>query len=47
MASSPNPLDAKYAPSAEQARQDVMVGVSLAMTILGGKSQSFLSSITD
>lgn len=33
---SPNPRDPKYAPGAEQSRQDVMVGVTVAMTILGG-----------
>jgi hypothetical protein len=32
-----NPLDPKYAPGAEQARQDVMVGVSVVMTLIGGK----------
>jgi hypothetical protein len=37
MAFGPNPLDPKYAPGAEQARQDVMIGVSLAMTVLGGR----------
>ncbi|KAH7071742.1 hypothetical protein FB567DRAFT_209900 [Paraphoma chrysanthemicola] len=35
MADGPNPFDAKYAPGAEQARQDVMVGVSVAMTLIG------------
>jgi hypothetical protein len=37
MADGPNPFDAKYAPGAEQARQDVMVGVSVAMTLIGGE----------
>jgi len=37
MATGPNPFDLKYAPGAEQARQDVMVGVSVAMTLIGGK----------
>lgn len=32
----PNPLDPKYAPGAEQSRQDVMVGVTVGMTLLGG-----------
>ncbi|OAL44404.1 hypothetical protein IQ07DRAFT_250802 [Pyrenochaeta sp. DS3sAY3a] len=35
MAGGPNPLDPKYAPGAEQARQDVMIGVSIAMTLIG------------
>jgi hypothetical protein len=38
MADGPNPFDAKYAPGAEQARQNVMVGVSVAMTSIGGES---------
>jgi hypothetical protein len=37
MATAPNPLDSKYAPGAEQARQDVMIGVSVAMTLVGGQ----------
>lgn len=36
MAGGPNPLDPKYTPGAEQARQDVMIGVSIAMTLIGG-----------
>jgi hypothetical protein len=52
MDSSPNPLDPKYAPGAEQARQDVMVGVSVAMTLIGGKfihfdNASFECSVAD
>ncbi|KAF1844422.1 uncharacterized protein K460DRAFT_163848 [Cucurbitaria berberidis CBS 394.84] len=35
MVHAPNLLDPKYAPGAEQARQDVMVGVSVAMTLIG------------
>ncbi|CAO2652639.1 Nn.00g009220.m01.CDS01 [Neocucurbitaria sp. VM-36] len=35
MADIPNPFDPKYAPGAEQARQDVMIGVSAAMTLIG------------
>lgn len=35
MADAPNPLDPKYASGAEQARQDVMVGVSVSMTLIG------------
>ncbi|KAH3999904.1 hypothetical protein HBI81_052550 [Parastagonospora nodorum] len=35
MTSGPDPLDLKYAPGAEQARQDVMVGVSTVMTFIG------------
>ncbi|KAL7777830.1 hypothetical protein CFE70_004501 [Pyrenophora teres f. teres 0-1] len=31
----PNPLDPKYSPGAEQARQDIMVGSSVVMTIIG------------
>ncbi|EDU43709.1 conserved hypothetical protein [Pyrenophora tritici-repentis Pt-1C-BFP] len=31
----PNPLDPKYSPGAEQARQDIMVGLSIVMTIIG------------
>ncbi|KAF2028875.1 hypothetical protein EK21DRAFT_68843 [Setomelanomma holmii] len=31
----PDPLDAKYAPGAEQARQNVMVAVSVTMTVIG------------
>jgi hypothetical protein len=38
MSTGPDPLDAKYAPGAEQARQNVMVGVSVVMTSLGGKA---------
>jgi hypothetical protein len=37
MATAPNPLDSKYAPGAEQFRQDVMVGVSVVMTFIGGE----------
>lgn len=37
MTSGPDPLDLKYAPGAEQARQDVMVGVSTVMTFMGGQ----------
>jgi hypothetical protein len=37
MAGSPDPLDPKYAPGAEQARQDTMIGVSVAMTFIGGR----------
>jgi hypothetical protein len=37
MATGPNLIDPKYAPGAEQARQDVMVGVSTAMTLIGGQ----------
>lgn len=36
MAGLPNPLDPKYAPGAEQARQNVMIGVSVTMTLIGG-----------
>ncbi|KAH7389960.1 hypothetical protein BKA66DRAFT_510953 [Pyrenochaeta sp. MPI-SDFR-AT-0127] len=35
MADAPYRLDPKYAPDAEQARQDVMVGVSVVMTFIG------------
>jgi hypothetical protein len=38
MSTGPDPFDAKYAPGAEQARQNVMVGVSVVMTSLGGKT---------
>jgi hypothetical protein len=38
MATGPNLFDPKYAPGAEQARQDVMVGVSVVMTFIGGQS---------
>jgi hypothetical protein len=41
MATGPNPLDTKYATSAQQARQDVMVGVSVVMTSIGGKQLQF------
>jgi hypothetical protein len=36
MSTGPDPLDIKYAPGAELARQHVMVGVSVAMTCVGG-----------
>lgn len=36
MAELPNPLDPKYALGAEQARQNVMIGVSVTMTLIGG-----------
>ncbi|KAH8728111.1 hypothetical protein GQ44DRAFT_737803 [Phaeosphaeriaceae sp. PMI808] len=35
MANRPNPSDPKYAPGAEQTRQDVMIGVSVGTTLLG------------
>ncbi|KNG46059.1 integral membrane protein [Stemphylium lycopersici] len=35
MAELPNPLDPKYALGAEQARQNVMIGVSVTMTLIG------------
>jgi hypothetical protein len=37
MATGPHLIDPKYAPGAEQARQDVMVGVSIVMTSIGGE----------
>jgi hypothetical protein len=40
MATGPDLYDPKYAPGAEQARQDVMVGVSVAMTLIGGTHTS-------
>lgn len=44
-----DPSDPKYAPEAQQARQNVMVGVSTFMTILGGMSYdlSVAQPITD
>jgi hypothetical protein len=36
MSSAPDPTDAKYAPGAEQTRQDIGLGVSVAMTFIGG-----------
>lgn len=36
----PNPLDPKYSPGAEQARQDVVIGSSIAMTMIGGMCAS-------
>lgn len=47
MADGPNPLDPKYAQGAEQARQDVMVGVSAAMTLIGGQSWCFSDVLED
>jgi hypothetical protein len=44
MVNSPDPLDSKYAPGAEQARQDVMVGVSTAMTFIGGTFRHLTSA---
>jgi hypothetical protein len=38
MASPLDPFDIKYALGAEQARQHVMVGVSVVMTSIGGQS---------
>jgi hypothetical protein len=40
MATGPNLFDPKYGSGAEQARQDVMVGVSVGMTLIGGKHSS-------
>jgi hypothetical protein len=41
MATGPNLFDPKYGPGAEQARQDIMVGVSVGMTLMGGKHSCF------
>jgi hypothetical protein len=38
MSTGPDPLNVKYAPGAEQARQNVMIGVSVVMTFIGGQS---------